>query len=309
MSKPKPKKFTEKYQVSTNTIYRIDPERLVIPTAGHPLHDPTSRTTPDPLRMEVIDRDGQMEDPVEVATDTENDQLIVLDGRGRTIDVRAVNAQRKKEGREIILIPCRPFNVPGADEKRLVMRVRERNYHRRQMTVPSHMAIDIIKLRNMGCSFEDIAKTLHHETADAEQWCRRMMPLAYCVAEVQAAIDSGELPQGAAQRFGGTSSDGEKKLSRKDQLELLAQIRRERLQAKTKPKSKALSPKAQSRARAALENGESRALSGDVTLVAEGARLMLARIAGDKKALDKWPELAAIVDGALDAKAHQETAK
>lgn len=291
----KGEKFTAKYGVSSATIYQdsSSTDALKIPPRGHPLYDSTSPTEFDEERVQVIDRDGTMTDPLEVWTDPDSGTLWVLDGRSRLLDVREVNRRRKERGAEkMVAAYIVPFNVPGADEKRAIARVRERNYHRR-VPKPSDMAVDLVALRNTGYSWEDCAKILHVDTKDAEQFCRKLLPLAYCIPDAQAAIDSGELPRSRAAKFGGTAPDGSKALGKREQATLLAEL------LATKPvtkKPKALAPKVRERIIAALTNGASADLKVADSIVAKAVAAALLFHGGDLKALKAYPNVEAIVE-------------
>ena len=291
-------KFTEKYSVATATIYRGNTAALRIPPFGHPLHDPTAPTTHDELRVQVIDRDGKCSSPIEIWTDPDTNTLWVVDGRGRFLDIAEVNRRREKEGRELV----EPLIIPfSGDEKAAVERVRIKNYYRRSPTA-SGMALDILALRNAGHTWEACAAALHFETDDAEQWGRRILPLAFCIREVREAIDTGQLSRGVAKKFGGGAADGSAALGKKEQLALLEQMLAEKLATRDKPAAKTISAKGRENARKALANGETEKLSASDRTVALIVAAALARIDGDTKALKHWPEVSAIVDGALKAK-------
>jgi len=163
-------RFRDKYSVEeARNIYRGDTTALKIPPKGHPLYDPTSPTTFDPLRVEAIDRDGHMNDPIEVWTDPDNDTLWVLDGRGRLLDVREVNRRRADQGRDLVLPYITPYK---GTETEALRRLREKNYHRRTPKF-SDVAQDIRVLRKKGIPCADIAMSLHVVTTDPDNWCLR----------------------------------------------------------------------------------------------------------------------------------------
>lgn len=303
MNKKAGEKFTERYKVSSATIYKDSSgtDALQIPPSNHPLYDSTSPTTFDEQRVQAIDRDGQMTDPIEVWTDPDTGTLWVLDGRSRLLDVREVNRRRALDGREPVAPYLVPFNVPGADEKRAIARVRERNYHRRVPT-PSDKAIDLAVLRNQGYSWEACAGILHVSTTDPEQWGRKLMPLSFCVAEVRAAVDAGKLPQSAATKFGGPTLDGSKKLGRAEQLALLAEMTAEKAPEGKKKSAKAVSAKSRERLSKALQNGATHGLGATHKHVAFGVAATLAWLKGDSKAFKAWPEVAAIIEKVLAEK-------
>lgn len=285
----KGEKFTKKYKLETATIYRGNTAALRIPGPDHPLYDPTAPTTFDPIRVAAIDRDGKMSTPIEVFTDPDEGILWILDGRGRHLDIEEVNRIRAAEGRELVEPLIVPF--PG-DEKKAIARVREKNYHRR-MPTPSGMAVDLRVLREKGFSWDECVKVLHVESADAEQFCRKLFPLAYCIPAVQAAIDSGDLPRTAASKFGGTAPDGSKALGKREQATLLAEL------LATKPatkKPKALAPKVRERIIAALTNGASADLKVADSIVAKAVAAALLFHGGDLKALKAYPNVEAIVE-------------
>lgn len=294
-------KFTEKYDVATANIYRGtgDIAALQIPPPNHPLYDKTSPTSHDPIRVEAIDRDGKMTDPIEVWTDPDNGILWVLDGRSRLLDVREVNRRRKEAGREELV---EPYIVPfSGDEKAAIARVREKNYHRR-IPKPSEMAIDLVVLRKAGYGWDACAKALHHETEDAEQWGRRLLPLAHCIDEVRAALDAGEFPRAVAVRFAGRDWDGASKLGRQEQLALLEELRAEKQAAQGEPRKKTVTPKVRERLRAVLSNGVTEKLKTMDRMVAHAVAATLAFVDGDDAALSDWPAVAEIVAEALAAK-------
>jgi hypothetical protein len=281
-------KFTEKYGVESATIYKgaagSELAALRIPPKDHPLYDPTAPTTFDELRVQQIDADGHMTTPIEVWTDPDNGILWVIDGRGRYLDVEEVNRRRAKDGRK----PVQPYIVPfHGDEKAAVARVRTKNYHRRSPT-PSGMACDILALRRAGWSWDDTARHLHVETTDAEQWCRRLLPLAFCVPEVRAAFDAKEFPIGYARKFAGTSVDGADALGKQAQLDLLAQLRMERAAAKAESKPRPRSARVRAQVAERLRRSASSA--------AHVAAATLAWLDGDDAALNGWPELKHIVE-------------
>jgi hypothetical protein len=297
MEKKSGTKFVVKYGVSSATIYRGNTEALRIPPPNHPLYDATAPTEFDPIRVAAIDRDGKMSTPIEVYTAPDEGILWVLDGRGRFLDVQEVNRRRTAEGRELVEPLIVPF--PG-DEKAAVMRLREKNYHRRAPT-PSGMALDLLAMRNAGHTWEACAAALHVVTDDAMQWGRRLMPLAFCIEEVRAAVDAGDVPRGAAKKFGGTALDGSKALGKKAQLELLDEYLTED-EGEEKPKKDAVTKvgmKARERAENALINGASAGLKGIDNVVARAVAATIARLNGDAEALAVWPNVAAIVDEAF----------
>lgn len=291
-------KFTEKYAVATATIYRGNTKALQIPPPGHALYDPTAPTAFDELRVQVIDRDGKCSTPIEIWSDPDTNTLWVVDGRGRFIDIAEVNRRREKEGRELVEPLIIPFN---GDEKAAVERVRIKNYYRRSPTA-SGMALDIHALRNAGHTWESCAAALHVEVDDAEQWGRRILPLAFCVREVRDAIDSGQLSRGVAKKFGGGAADGSDALGKQEQTALLEQMLAEKQVAREDRPAKAISPKSRQRLKVALANGKTAKLSASDRTVALIIAATLARVDGDAKALSHWPEVDAIVCDALAAK-------
>jgi len=291
MAKKTGEKFVDKYGVETFQVYKADPEVLKIPPKGHVLYDPTAPTAFDPIRVEAIDRDGKMTTPVEVYTDPDTKTLWVLDGRGRTLDVREVNRRRAEDGRTPVLALVVPFT---GDEKAAVARVREKNYHRRTPT-SSGMALDLLALRNQGHSWDACAKALHIESADPEQWARKLLPLAFCIPEVQAAIDAGELPKGAASKFGGTAPDGSKALGKKAQADALAELRAGKEKPVKERTQKPLPAKARAAVRGALLSTPMLEKDNDVCL----ASAVFAFLAGDTSAFKRWPRIEGIVVEAL----------
>jgi hypothetical protein len=290
----KGEKFTEKYggkskSLSTANIYKGNPESLKIPPKDHVLYDATAPTTFDPIRVEVIDKDGKMTTPIEVWSDPDTKTLWILDGRGRFLDVQEVNRRRKESKRELVEPYIVPFN---GDEKAAIARVRQKNYHRREMT-SSGMAVDLAALRKAGYSWEQCAEILHVETQDATQWGTKLAPLAHCIPEVREAIDSGELSKGVARKFGGGKVDGSKALGKKEQLDLLEALRKE----KDKPKTASKAPSAGTRDRVytALSNGASADLKGIEKEFGKGFAAALAWVSGDKKALEICSKVGDIV--------------
>jgi len=284
--------FAAKYGVAPQIVYKGDTDALKIPPPNHVLFDPTAPKTFDPIRVSAIDRDGKMTTPIEVWTDPDIGTLWVLDGRGRTLDVREVNRRRRAEGRELV----QPYIVPFmGDERHAVARVREKNYHRRSPT-PSGMAMDLRVLRNYGYSWDACARILHHDTNDAEQWGRRLLPIAFCIPDVQEAIDAGKITRGVARRFGGSAPDGSRALGKRDQLELLDKLL---LKGTEERGSKPVSPKYRVRIAAALSNGAASVLRGTEGVVAKAIAAAMARIDGDARALKPWPHVARIFEEAL----------
>lgn len=283
-------KFTKKYGVASAQVYRGDVELLKIPSPTHFLYDPTAPKTFDELRVRAIDRDGHMSDPIEIWTDPDTRTMWVLDGRGRRLDVAEVNRRRAEKELEPVLPLIVPF--PG-DEKAAVARLREKNYHRRQPT-PSGMALDILALRKAGHSWEACVEALHVESADAEQWCKKLLPLAHCVDEVRAAFDRGDLARGLAHRFGGRAIDGSQKLGKREQLDLLAELTEGRDKKASAPRP--VSPAARVRVVAALTNGGAAGMKRADADVARVVAAAFARVGGDARALDEWPAVAAVVE-------------
>lgn len=303
MSKSKPgQKFVHKYSgLSTANIYKGDPACLRIPGPDHPLYDPSAPTTFDEWRVRAIDRDGKMTTPIEVFTDPDSGILWVLDGRGRLLDVREVNRRRAAEGCELV----EPYIVPfPGDEKAAIARLYEKNYHRRGPS-PSGMAVGIRDMRKKGHSWEACAAALHQETDNAEQWCKSLLPLAYCAPEVQTAVDAGTIPRSAARRFGGAKADGSEALGPRAQIELLGLLTSQKNEEKRGDSPRAITPKARARVRAALGNGETDKLRAADKAAARLAAAVLARVDGDAGALTAWPEVEAIFEGALASKKEQ----
>lgn len=291
-------KFTEKYGVASATIYRGNPESLKIPPRGHVLHDPTAPTAFDEIRVAAIDRDGKMTTPIEVWTDPEKRLLWVLDGRGRFLDVQEVNRRRAAEGRELV----EPLIVPfDGDEKAAVARVREKNYHRRAPS-PSGMAVDLLTLRKQGYTWEACAGILHVETKDAEQWGRKLLPLARCCPEVREAVDAGEIPKSAASKFGGPGEEGTETPPRSEQIEQLEAMRAKRATKPARGRGTALTPANQKRILAALSNGAKAELGMNDTVIASAVAATLARVGGNKEALSAWPKVEAVVEAVLAPK-------
>ncbi len=291
-------KFTERYDLDSHTIYKGDSDALQIPPPGHFLHDPTARTTFDPLMVDEMDRAGKlMTTAIEVWTDPDEGILWVIDGRGRLLDVREVNRRRLAEGREPVMPSVVPFY---GSEKDAVARVRIKNYHRRVPT-PSGMGLDLKILRDAGWSWADCAAKMHVATNDAEQWGRKLIALAYCIAPVREAIDAGLLPRSVAVKFGGPAPDGSKKLGKEEQKSLLAEMLAEK--SAPKPKPKTWTPKHQQRVAHALGNGASEKLNAEDRQVAAIVAATLKRIQGDAHALSSWPEVEKVVNQALKDKA------
>lgn len=298
-------KFTDRYKVTSRTLYKGNTKALRIPGPNHPLYDPTAPTTFDPLRVEEIDKDGEMSTPIEVLSDPDEGILWIVDGRGRHLDVIEVNRRRQEEGRKLVEPIIVPFN---GDEKAAIGRVRVKNYHRRDVT-PSGMGIDIHALRKAGYSWDECARKLHVESADAKQWCKRLLPLAFCIADVRAAVDAGKIAQGVARKFGGTDEKGEKALGPKAQAELLAEMLAAKVPKVKKSKeeddvdtSRVASAKTRERVACALVNGEAKKLDASEKLAARVIACAIRRLNGEKKALDVWPGIARIVDEVLAAK-------
>lgn len=287
-------KFTEKYGVETAQIYKgasgKELDALHIPPKGHPLFDPTAPTTFDEIRVQQIDGDGHMTTAIEVWTDPDKGILWVLDGRGRFLDVQEVNRRRAKEGRELV----QPYIVPfHGDEKAAVARVRAKNYHRRMPTV-SGMGCDILMLRKQGFSWDDCARILHVQVEDAEQWGRRLLPLAHCVPEVRAAFDSKELPISMARKFAGSSIDGEDALAPKEQLKKLEELRKVRTFVNEKENGARPRPRSTK-----VREKVSSALAESTSSAAKLVQATLAWIEGDDGALDSWPDVKRLVSDAL----------
>lgn len=305
---PTGEKFAPKYGVAATQGYKGDPgpEKLRIPPPGHFLYDADSPTVFDEIKVRQIDADGHMTDPIEVWTDPDNSILWVIDGRDRLLAVREVNRRRAAERRE----PVEPYLKPLPkimSEKEVVARISVKNFHRREHRVSSY-AMHILAQRKAGWPWEAIAQHLHVKTEDPEQWCRKRLPLAFCEPEVREAFDAGEFRLAVARQFGGGAVDGEGAPNRQQQLALLEEKRQEKLAAKAVPKSKQVNPRARERIRHALSNGETQNLTHVDQMRAEGAAAVLAFVDGDEGALKAWPDVEAIVRGALRAKREEERA-
>lgn len=295
MTRKTGEKFTAKYGVATATIYRgTDQTASVrIPPPGHPLYDPSAPTVFDELRVQAIDRDGTMSDAIEVQSDPDAKILWIVDGRARWLDVEEANRRRAASTppRE----PVGPLIVPfDGDEKAAVLRIFEKNFHRRLPT-PSSMALALQRLRKAGHSYEACANALHHQTDDPEQWVRKLLPIAYCIEEVRAAVDAGEFPRVTAMRFAGSAMDGSKALGPRAQKALLVEIRAAR-QGATGDRPATVPTKARERVRVAFGAGAAEHLGQEGHKQALLVAATLARIDGDPKALDAWPDLAGLFD-------------
>lgn len=292
-------KFVDKYQgLETANLYKDtgDFESVRIPGSDHFLYDPTAPTKFDELRVQQLDSDGHMTTPIEVWTDPDTGILWVLDGRGRFLDVQECNRRRAKEGRDLI----KPYLVPfRGDEKQAVARVRIKNYHRRAPTV-SGTAVDLKALRDAGWSWEECARQLHVDTKDAEQWGRKLMPLAFCIAPVREAIDKGDLPKSVAAKFGGTAIDGSKALGKKQQEMLLDVMLSSKGNGKKEKQVKTVAPKQRQRIREALSDVSVNRLRGNYPEIARAVAAAIAFVDGDAKALGAWPEVAELVAQALE---------
>lgn len=287
------KKFTEKYGVDAVTIYSGDTDNLIIPGPDHALYDPSEPTEFDPLRVEEIDRDGKMTTPIEVWTDPDKGILWVLDGRGRLLDVREVNRRRTAEGRELV----RPYIVPfHGTEKDAIARLVVKNCHHRTPK-PSAMAAYLLKLRKAGCPWDVCTKKLHVVSDDPEQWGRKLLPLAHCIPEVQAAIDNGDLPRGMAKRFGGSLPDGENALGKKEQLALLDKLTEARM---SRAPSSTMGRKSRDRVREALTNGASGNLKGVDQVYAQAIVSAIAWMNGDRDAFKSRGMIDHIISQALE---------
>lgn len=304
--KSRGEKFAPKYGVEEAHIYKFDPgpDKLRIPPRGHPLFDESAPTTFDELSVQEIDRTGTMTDPIEVWTDPDAKILWVVDGRRRLLDIREVNRRRADSGRE----PVKPLIVPfdKKEEREAVARIRVKNYYRRAPKL-SGMALDIRDLRAQGWSWEDCAKKLHVESDDPEQWCKKRLPLAFCVPEVRAAFDAGEFPLSYAPQFGGRSVDGSAALGKKEQLALLEQKRAEKQVAKDAPKTPSVTPKVRERIRHALSNGVSKTLCHQDQMFAEGIVAALSFVGGDTSAFKRWPDIDAAVREAILSRGKTES--
>ena len=286
-------KFTVKYGVEATQIYKGDSDALRIPGPDHPLYDPTSPTTHDPLRVAEIEASGEMTDALEVWTDPDSGTLWVIDGRSRLLDVREVNRVRKAEGRELVKPYIKPLSI---DEKTAVARVRLKNYHRRVPTAADN-AQDIRALRKAGWSWEDVVTKMHRQSDNPEAWCRSVLPLAFCEPEVLAAMTAGSVPRSAGRKFGGSTEDGSGALGRKEQLALLKKMTAEK--GEKVEVVKALSPRRRRLVREALVSVQESSLTHVEQIAAKAIAAAFAFVDGDDDALAEWSDVAAIVDGAL----------
>lgn len=287
-------KFASKYKVEATQIYKGDPgaDTLLIPPPGHFLYDAAAPTVFDEIKVKQIDADGHMTDAIEVWTDPDVNKMFVVDGRDRLLAVREVNHRRALAGKELVKPHLKPLGK--LSQKEVIARITIKNFHRRPPT-PSAYAMHIANQRRAGWDWETVAHHLHITTDDAEQWCKKRLPLAFCEPEVCEAFDAGEFPLSAAPAFGGRNVEGVDALGRKQQLDLLTKRRQEKLAGKDESKPRQVSPKVRERVRAALMNGESANLCHQDKMIAEGVAAALAFVNGDEGALNKWPDIAAIV--------------
>lgn len=284
--------FVQKYGVDEARIYKGNVDALEIPPPGHPLHDPTSPTKFDELRVAEIDKDGKMTTPIEFWASPDEGKLWIVDGRGRKLDINEVNRRRAKDGREEV----KPLLVPfQGTEQEAVARIRTKNYHRRSPT-PSGIAQDILALRNAGYPWAEVAAKLHYTEGEPEGWCKRMLPLAFCIREVQAAFDAGTLHLVKSVKFGGRAVDGSEALGKKAQLELLSEMTAEKESGGTGPK--AISNKVRSRVLTAIENATEIKSTVDKN-AAYAIAAALRFVGGDLTAFNGFPEVSELVVGAL----------
>lgn len=289
-------KFTVSYDVEASQIYKSDPgpDKLIIPPPGHFLHDESSPTVVDELKVRQIDADGFCSAIIEVWTDKNKKVLYVLDGRETLATVREVNRRRAEQNREPVQIRMAPVSFDT--EKEAVAHVAVRNFHRRNVPSPSAYALNIRMQRRAGWSWDKICDFLLIKSDDAEQWCKKRLPLAYAEPEVRRAFDAGELPLSHAPQFGGRAEDGSEAEGRDDQLGLLESLRAEKLAGADKPKGVAAA--ARKRVRQALLNGETANLCHKDAAAAEVAAATIAYLDGDRRAFDEWPEVRAIMERA-----------
>lgn len=303
-------KFTEKYAVETATIYKGDPgaEVLRIPGPDHPLYDKTSPLTFHEGRVREIDSYGKMTDAVEVWSDPDKGILWVTDGRSRLLDVREVNRRRASEGREPVKLYLVPFS---GSEKEAVARVRVKNYMRRVPTY-SDRATDLLALRRAGWSWAECAEKLDVKTDDAEAWGRKLLPLAYCIPEVQEVINVENLPLSVAKKFGGTDPDGTDRLGDDEQSELCQAMLAKKVKdaAEGPRKRQAVPTAARKRVLAQIEHGIATSeLAAEARNVARIGAAFLRWADGDKKALSAWPEVAALAEEGLQKPVKEKKAK
>lgn len=291
-------KFTTKHDVAAAQIYTSDPgnEKLIIPPPDHFLFDKSSPTVVDEQKVRQIDEDGECSHVLEVWTDKNKKVMYVLDGRETLMTVREVNRRRVADNRKPILVHVKPV---ASTEKEAVAHMAVRNFHRRKPT-PSAYAFHIRACRKYGHTWDKICDLLLIKSDDAEQWCKKRLPLAYAEPEVCQAFDAGELPLAHAPQFGGRAEDGSEAEGRDDQLGLLESLRAEKLADADKPKGVAAA--ARKRVRQALLNGESTNLCHKDAAAAGVAAATIAYLDGDKRAFDEWPEVRAIMDKAAEKK-------
>ena len=294
---PTGEKFASKYKVEATQIYKGDPgpDVLLIPPPGHFLYDAAAPTVFDEIKVKQIDADGHMTDAIEVWTDPDVNKMFVVDGRDRLLAVREVNRRRAKESKELVKPHLKPLGK--LSQKEVIARITIKNFHRRPPT-PSAYAMHIASQRRAGWDWATIAHNLHVATDDAEQWCKKRLPLAFCEPEVCEAFDAGEFPLSVAPAFGGRNVEGADALGRQQQLDLLAKRRNDKLAGKDKLKERQASPKVRARIQHALSNGETQNLTHVDQMRAEGAAAVLAYVNGDASALKGWPDIEAIVRAA-----------
>lgn len=281
--KTKSLKFTERYGVKLASVYEGNTDKLKIPPPGHPLHDPSSRTTFDPIKVKEIDEggDANANTAIEVFSDPDTSTLWIVDGRGTFLDIAEVNRVRTAEERELISPRITRF---VGDEQAAARRIHVKNYHRRTPT-DSAMALAIVAMRARGIGWAECASALHVETDAPEQWCRKRMMLGYCSADVRQAVDKGEFPLSIARKFAGGKIDGSEALGQKAQADLLADMRKTRERGKD-DKPKAVAPKARGRVVEALSNGKTEGLLATDAIVARFAAAVLRRLDGDEHAFE-----------------------
>lgn len=280
-------KFTDKYDAKLDSLYKIDPDKLVIPPPGHFLHDPDGNTTFNETRVQSIDAIGRYMGAIPVYADTDTSRLYVIDGRGNVLDCREVNRRRRERGDELIEITVTRF--PGTQEEAEDL-VAQKNFLRKRPDL-GHRAREIARFRRLGRSWSRVAAILGLDFG--EDYLRAHVPLAYCIPEVCAAVDAGRISLEKAKRFGGEDIEGADALSREEQLELLNKM------LNRKPRAKETQPRMSRAVRAAAVEKLTTLVKEDdgqdeaVYRAALGAAAVLRYLDGDADALDAFPAIKA----------------
>lgn len=190
-------------EASRANITMMDPAALtVVIDKTHPLYDDRVHLALDEELIGSFDQMGVI-NPVEIRENGSNENgvpiLEVVSGRRRTLNLRECNKRRVAKNLPVLRIPVRV--VYGSDAE-MVLRAIAENAMRKDET-PSSKATKIAIALRLGSTEEDVAKAL----GSAISTVQNLVRFLNLTPDVQAAIDTKELPLGAVDTFADVPRD------------------------------------------------------------------------------------------------------